>query len=49
VRNSSVSRFGFIVLNRLEPENLLVEITADLQIQQSGDYLMYKLADGIRG
>jgi hypothetical protein len=39
-------RFGFMILNRLGLDNLQVDITPELQIQQSGDYLMYKFADG---
>lgn len=39
-------RYGFYILNRLSLDNLQVPILQELQIQQSGDYLMYKLADG---
>ncbi|KAJ3327978.1 mRNA-decapping enzyme 1B, partial [Kappamyces sp. JEL0680] len=38
-------RFGVIVLNRLGLDNLEMKISSEMQIQLSGDYLMYKFAD----
>lgn len=38
--------YSIFILNRNGLENLKVDIIPELQIQESGDYLMYKLNDG---
>ena len=39
--------YGFFVMNRLDPENLTVLLGPDLETQVLGDYLMYKLPNGL--
>lgn len=43
-RNKEPS-LGFFVMNRLGLENLMVFITADMEIEISGDFVIYKTAD----
>jgi len=38
---------GFLVMNRLTPDNLTVHITANMEIEITGDFVIYKTADGI--
>jgi len=41
--------YAFTILNRLSLTNLNVRINPDFQIQQSGEYLMYKTDDTVHG
>eukprot|EP00833_Pecoramyces_ruminatium_P008589 jgi/Orpsp1_1/1182621/evm.model.c7180000082003.1 len=36
---------GFLVMNRLTPDNLTVHITANMEIEITGDFVIYKAAD----
>ncbi|KAG4107160.1 hypothetical protein H8356DRAFT_1626033 [Neocallimastix lanati (nom. inval.)] len=36
---------GFLVMNRLTPDNLTVHITANMEIEITGDFVIYKTAD----
>ena len=41
------SEFGFFILNRLGLDNIHVDL--HIQIQLSGEYVMYKLEDQVHG
>jgi hypothetical protein len=41
-------KYGFLVLNRLGLDNLQIDLR-DIQIQPSGEYLMYKMGDTVHG
>jgi len=36
---------GFLVMNRLAPDNLIVHITSNMEIEITGDFVIYKAAD----
>jgi len=38
---------GFLVMNRLAPDNLIVHITSNMEIEITGDFVIYKAADDI--
>jgi len=37
---------GFLVMNRLTPDNLIVYITENIEIEITGDFVIYKTDDG---
>eukprot|EP00842_Homolaphlyctis_polyrhiza_P002466 jgi/Hompol1/321/HPOL_003959-RA len=39
--------FGFLVMNRLSTDSLIVSLTSQMQFEMLGEYLMYKLHDGL--
>ncbi|KAH6565521.1 hypothetical protein BASA50_003629 [Batrachochytrium salamandrivorans] len=49
-QRNSQPQFGFMIMNRLSTENLVVSLTSDLQFEMLGDYLIYRLPnDSIMG
>jgi len=44
-RRTKEPNTGFLVMNRLTPDNLIVYITSNMEIEISGDFVIYKTAD----
>jgi len=45
-RRTKEPNTGFLVMNRLTPDNLIVYITSNMEIEISGDFVIYKTDDG---
>ena len=45
-RRTKEPNTGFLVMNRLTPDNLIVYITENIEIEITGDFVIYKTADG---
>ncbi|OUM62614.1 hypothetical protein PIROE2DRAFT_11047 [Piromyces sp. E2] len=44
-RRTKEPNTGFLVMNRLTPDNLIVYITSNMEIEITGDFVIYKTAD----